>query len=256
MKGMSLMNGNYNENVDDDTIDLVALIMAILRHWKGICAIAILTAVSVFLFSRYMITPMYSSMARLYVLSKTTSITSLADIQMGTNLTNDYLLVASCRPVLDQVIADLELEENYRTLYQKVKVSNPSNTRYLDITVTDADPNRAKAIADDIAEVSARFISEKMDQDPPSIIQYGYSDNDKVSPNVTKNTVIGGFAGGFASALFVVLFYFLNNTIDTAEDVENKLGLRLIAQIPLERDENEGQDEKKRHKKAKKARRA
>ena len=164
----------------------------------------------------------------MYPRVKSTSITSLADIQMGTNLTNDYLIVCSSRPVLDQVISDLELGENYRALKSKVKVSNPSNTRFLDITVTDPHPDRAKAIADEIAEVSSRFIAEKMDQDPPSIIQYGYADEEKVSPNTKRNTLIGGLAGFVLSAGLFVVIYLFNNTVDTPEDVETKLGLKLI----------------------------
>ncbi len=246
------MNEKLRENADEETIDLVALFMAVLRHWKIIAIVTVLFAVGSFLFSRYMITPKYASMSRLYVFSKSTSITSLADIQMGSNLTNDYLIVVSSRPVLDQVIYDLSLDETYRTLVKKLQVKNPSNTRFLDITVTDGDPVRAKAIADDIAEVSARFIAEKMDQDPPSIIQYGYADEEKVSPSLRKNTAIGGLAGAFITVALVVLFYLINNTIDSADDVESKLGLKLIAQIPLEHDENEGHSKRKKEKKVKK----
>ncbi len=252
------MNENIKENVETE-IDLLALLVEVLRHWKIIVFATLVLAMGSFAYSRYMITPMYSSMARLYVFSKSTSITSLADIQMGSSLTNDYLIVASCRPVLDRVILDLNLDENYKSLNAKVKVSNPSNTRYLDITVTDSNPERAKAIADDIADVSARFIAEKMDQDPPSVIQYGYSDEGPVSPSIPKNTVIGGFVGAAISVAMVVLFYFFNNTIESPEDVETKLGLKLIAQIPLERDAIEYYDEKhekKMRKKEKKARRA
>ncbi len=249
------MNEKMKENMDEYSVDLVALLMAILRHWKIIIFATIVLAVGAFLYSNYMVTPMYSSMSRLYVLSKSTSITSLADIQMGSNLTNDYLIVVSSRPVLDQVIEDLKLDEDYRSLAKKTEVSNPSNTRFLDIKVTDADPLRAKAIADDIAEVAARFISEKMDQDPPSIIQYGYSDNEKVSPNIKKSTAVGGFAGAFIAIAIVTLFSLVYNTIDSPEDVESKLGLKLIAQIPLEKDEKEGHSGKK-DKKGKKGRRA
>ena len=249
------MNEKMTANTGEEAIDLIALAMSLLRHWKAIVFATVTLAIGAFGYSRYLITPMYSSMARLYVLSKSTSITSLADIQMGANLTNDYLLVASSRPVLDQVIKELYLDEDYKSLYAKVKVSNPSNTRILDITVQDSDPERAKAIVDTIAEVSARFIAEKMDQDPPSIIQYGYSDNEKVSPSVPKNTVIGGLAGAFISSAIAVLFFLINNTIESTEDVENKLGLKVIAQIPLEREENDEYGQKKAFK-SKKRRRA
>ena len=65
--------------------------------------ITLLAAVIGFTTSRFLITPQYESTSQLYVLSKSTSLTSLADIQMGTSLTNDYLVVVTGRPVLEQV---------------------------------------------------------------------------------------------------------------------------------------------------------
>jgi hypothetical protein len=75
----------------------------------------------------------------------------------------DYEEVVTSRPVLDTVIRDLNLDTSYSALVKKLSVSNPTNTRFLRITVTDKDVNLAKAIADEVADVSARFISEKMD---------------------------------------------------------------------------------------------
>lgn len=229
---------NVNEE-DEDVIDLLDLFMELLNHWKIIVLSTIIVAAMLFLYSYFLVTPQYESTSRLYVLSKSTSITSLADIQMGSNLTNDYMIVVTGRPVLEQVINNLELQEDYRTLLEKVETNNPSNTRILEITVTDADPVRAKVIADEIAVVSAGFISEKMDQDPPSIIQYGYSDEDKVSPSIKKNTVIGGVIGAVIAIAVIVILYLLNDTVQSPDDVERKLGLTLLGSLPMERTKGE-----------------
>ena len=63
-------------------------------------------------------------------------------------------------------------------------LDNPSNSRVLNITVTDPDPQMAKTIADEIAKVASAYIAEKMKQDPPTIIQSGYDDGGAVSPNI------------------------------------------------------------------------
>ena len=65
-----------------------------------------------------------------YVLSKSTSITSLADIQTGTSLTNDYIVGVKGRPVLDQVIENLNLNESYKTLGSRV---TPVSYTHLDV---------------------------------------------------------------------------------------------------------------------------
>lgn len=219
---------------DEIEIDLRELFFELLAHWKMICLSMVMVGVIAFTASKFLMTPMYESTAELYVLTKSTSITSLADIQTGTNLTNDYMVVVKGRPVLEQVIKNLELEETYGQLSDNVTLNNPSNSRILQITVQDPDPRRAKTIADEIADVSAAFISEKMDQDPPTVIQHGYADGSPVSPSIPKNTVIGALVGAVVAMAIVILSYLLNDSIMTGEDVEKKLGLNLLGTLPLE----------------------
>lgn len=231
------MNENYKE--DEIEIDLGALFFELLNHWKMIVLSSVLTGIIGLVISLFLITPQYESTSELYVLSKSTSITSLADIQMGTSLTNDYMVVVEGRPVLEQVIRNLGIEETYHSLRQKIALNNPTNSRILAITVTDPDPNRAKLIADEIAVVASNFISVKMDQDPPTIISYGYADEEPVSPSIVKNVAIGVLLGAFLAIGVVVLTYLLNDTITNAEDVERKLGLNLLGTLPFEESEED-----------------
>lgn len=224
---------------DEIEIDLRELFFELLIHWKVIALSTVMVGIIAFVISFFLLTPQYESTAALYVLSKSTSITSLADIQMGTNLTNDYIVVVKGRPVLEQVISNLSLEETYESLAQKVTLNNPSDSRILEITVRDPDAKLAKKIADEIAEVSSAFISEKMDQDPPTIIQRGYADGEAVSPNIVKNIAIGALVGAFLAMALVVITYLLNDTIMNADDVERKLGMNLLGTLPLEEEEND-----------------
>lgn len=226
---------------DEIEINLRELFFELLIHWKVILLSTIMVGAISFVISFFLITPQYESTSALYVLSKSTSITSLADIQMGTNLTNDYIVVVKGRPVLEQVISNLSLEEeNYESLSKKVTLNNPSDSRILEITVRDPDAKLAKKIADEIAEVSSAFISEKMDQDPPTIIQRGYADGEPVSPNIAKNIVLGALVGAFLAIAVVVITYLLNDTIMSADDVERKLGMNLLGTLPLEEEEDDG----------------
>ena len=239
-------------NQEEMEIDLLELLMELLLHWKLLLLSTVLVAAIAFVYTEFMITPMYSSTAELYVLSKSTSITSLSDLQLGTNLTNDYIVVVEGRPVLEQVIADLGLDMTYDQLQSNVDISNPDNSRILEITVTNESAALAKQIADEIAVVSAEFIAEKMDQDPPSVIQYGYTDGKPVNVHVAKNTVIGGMIGFVLAAAVVVLLYLLNDTIMTTDDIEKKLELNVLGTLPYtkeDEDETASKNKKKNKKK-------
>ena len=208
---------------DEIEIDLRELLAVLLSQWLLILVVTVLGGGIAFGISHYMIVPQYESTSQLYVLSKSTSITSLADIQTGTSLTNDYMVVVEGRPVLEQV-------------------NNPANSRILEITVRDENPAMAKKIADEIADVGSTFIAAKMVQDAPMIIQKGYADGEPVSPNIIKNTLIGAVLGAFLAMAIIVISYLFNDTIITAEDVEKKLGLNVLGTLPLEEAEDDGEN--------------
>lgn len=223
---------NYDDYIE---IDLIEVFYALLSRWAIILLSTVGLATLAYCYGRFAVTPVYSSNSALYVLSKSTSITSMADIQVGANLTNDYMVVIKGRPVLEQVIENLGLEMNYDTLNNKVSVKNETNTRILTISVRDRDIKMAKVIADEIANVSSSFISEKMDQDPPTILQYGYTDTRRVNRGPNSYALIGAFLGFVISAGIVVLLYLLNDKIMTPEDLEKRTGLNTLATLPLER---------------------
>ena len=230
-------------DIDDEIeIDLRELLLELLAYWQLILISIILAGGIAFAVSKFMMVPKYQSTSELYVLTKSTSITSLADIQTGTSLTNDYIVVVKGRPVLEQVIQNLGLREDYKSLRDRVELNNPSNSRILEITVTDENPELAKAIADQIAKVSSAFIAEKMDQDPPTIIQSGYADGSPVSPNILKNTVLGGMLGAVLSIALVVISYLFNDTIIGPEDIEKKLGMNVLGSLPMEEIEYDGEN--------------
>ena len=233
------MEKNY-EVKDEMGLDLKTLFFELLSNWMVIAVSTILVAAIMFCYSKFMITPQYQSTSELYVLSNNTSITNLADIQIGTYMTKDYVVVVTGRPVLEQVIKNLDLDMSYRTLRSKIRVNNPEDTRIIQMTVTDADPNRAKLITDELAEVSSAYIAEKMDQDAPSILTYGYADGGAVSPNVSKNTILGAMLGAIIAIAIVVISYLLNDTIMAPEDAERKLGLNVLGTLPLEEEEYDG----------------
>ena len=223
---------NQFDNTDEIEIDLKEVFFEVLGSWKVIFLSAIITGIIAFCISKFIMVPQYESTSALYVLTKSTSITSLADLQTGTSLTSDYIVVVKCRPVLEQVIENLDLDMNYRELGKKVSVENPSDSRILYISVRDADPVVAKEIADEMAEVASAYIAEKMAQDPPRTIQNGYADGEPVSPNVIKNTVIAAAAGMFMAIIIVILSYIMNDSIMSPEDLEKKVGLHELGTLP------------------------
>ena len=245
------MERRRNDNVIE--IDLVELFFVLLRHiWLIIASVVTGAAVAIVV-TVTLITPMYSSSVMLYVLSRTTSITSLVDLQTGSQLTQDYKVFITSRPVVEKVISDLDLDMGYKEFVDNVTVENETNTRILNVTVKNHDPQMAKVIADDLADVSSVRMAEVMETDAPNIVDYGHVAEKPISPNRMINTVIGALAGFVLMAGILTLRYVTDDSIKTSEDIEKYLGINTIGMIPLEDDGNEGLKKKKKRKRKKTA---
>lgn len=246
-------------NQDDEIeIDLKELFFVMRRKlWVLILAGMLGAAVSG-IFTATMMKPVYTSSTMLYIVNKTTTLTSLTDLQLGSQLTKDYKVLVTSRPVTGKVIENLDLNLDHEQLLKKLTVANPQDTRILTISVEDNDPYMAKAIADEMASVAAERMAEIMDTAPPNIVEEGYVPTRQTSPSLVKNTAIGGIAGLFLAAVIVLLIFVMNDTIKTPEDVEKYLQLTVLGTIPVfdVDDGKKGKTGKKKRKQSKRAQKA
>ena len=243
-----------NNNKDEIEIDLRELFLLIRKKLLLILAVTITCGVAAGLVSYYLVTPKYQSTSKIYILTDSGSVVSLTDLQVGSSLANDYSELIQSRPVVEGVIENLELDMTYDDMLDLLTIENPENTRMIKMTVTYKDPNVAKEIANEFANVTKSQIPRIMKTDEPSIVEEAIADADPVSPNVKKNAVIAAVIGMFVSIGAVVVMNLLDDTVKTTEDVERYLKLNTLAAIPQEggTDNTEKKTKHKRHKSGRK----
>ena len=238
-------------NQDDEIeIDLKELFYVIKRKLWIILLTGIVGTVGFGLFTAMVMKPVYTSSTMLYIVNKTTTLTSLTDLQLGTQLTKDYKVLVTSRPVTGQVITNLDLNLSHEQLVKKIKVDNPTDTRILTISVEDTDPYMAKSIADEFASVASARMAEIMDSAPANIVEEAYLPTQKTKPSITKNTMIGGLAGVFLAGAIILVLFVMNDAIKTPEDVEKYLGLNTLATIPVFEGETGAKKKKSKRKKS------
>lgn len=230
-------NDVLREN-DEIEIDLMQVLLALKRRIWMIAAVAVICGGIAGAYSKFVITPQYRSTAMVYILSKETTLTSLADLQIGSQLTKDYMVIVTSRPVLEDVIRQMDMPLTYEQLRGKISIDNPQDTRILSITVQDADPWQAKELADTIAQTSSEYIGDIMEMIPPKIIEQGVVPVRQSSPNNKRNTLLGAMAGIALVCGITVLEVILNDTVRNEEDVEKYLGLTVLASVPEREGEN------------------
>ena len=200
---------------DEMEIDLGEIFHLLMNKLWIIVLCFIIGATLAFGGTKLLITPKYSASSMIYILTKTTSVTSLADIQMGTQLTADFEILATSRPVLEEVIEKLNLDYTYEELKSMIQTDNQTDTRILRFTVSNANAKEAKKIANELADVTAERVAYVMSSDKPKVVEEAVVPKYPSSPNTKKNTAMGGLAFAFVAATVIVLRYLMNDTIQT-----------------------------------------
>lgn len=247
------MQRNYDN--EETEIDLRELLFALKRRLLIILAAALAGGIIAGAYTRLMVTPVYRSTATMLVISKETTLTSLADLQLGSQLTQDYSVLIKSRPVLEEVIDNLGLDMSYGALKSAISINNPTDTRILEISVTDSDPELARDLVNELVNTGSVYIGDQMEVVPPKIIEEGEMPGAPVSPSLARNVGMGAAAGLALAAGIVILISILNDTIKSEDDVEKYLRIPTLASIPDRKDYISDRTGKSNKKKKKRKRR-
>ena len=229
MKSEKISN---TENTQEIEIDLGKLLRSILSKLWLVVLVGLLAALGAYYYTSEMVTPTYSSTARVYIQNSQTIQSSASDLQSATTLKEDFQVLVKSDEVYRQVLESMgENGANYKSLRGKISLDN-NTTRFVDITVSDADPVRAKKLADATAYVSRIKAKEILGVQDVAIMQLGSVSTSPSSPNMSKNIILGAVVGMFAVCAIIALVSLFNNKLTTVEDVEKYLGITVLGSIP------------------------
>ena len=238
-----------NEEIEID----LGEIFGVLLHYIWIIIIsAVVLAMVGFAVSKFVMTPMYKSTTGIYIMPKQNNSASVtySDTQLATQLTKDYEELIVCRTVLESVILECGLNDSYSSLKSRVSIVNTNNTRIIYITVTDASPQMAQKISDTIREIASKHITNVTDTEAVTVVDEANLPTTPSEPSVKKWTLLAAAVGVIFSSGIIIIRYLLDDTIKSAEDVENYLGLSTLALIPImEVIDDDGRKVKKKNKK-------
>ena len=230
-----------DRDADVMTIDLVE-VFQVIRHWLWlIVLVALACGTAAYAFSKFVLPEEFESTTKIYVLDKsgaggTNSQSTYSDLQVGMQLTKDYVELIKSRTVLEAVMKDNHLDQTYtyEQFAETVNVQTPADTRIVTITVTNHDPALAQKLADDIRKRSGELIIDTMQIDAVNTYEKANYPDRKSAPSCGRWAVVAALIGALAVSAVVIARYLLDDTIKTSDDVEKYLGLSNLALIPFD----------------------
>ena len=198
-----------------------------------VVAIAI---IGTFFYDKKIKTPVYSSTAKVVLVQQnenatTSTSAALNDYTVNQKLASTYTEIAKSELVLNQVIADLGLNTTAKQLSSNLTVSTVEGTTILTISVKDKSPDEAAKIANKIAAVFTKEITEIYKLDNVSLLDEAKVNSAPVNNTLTRDLIIAGFLAVFGVAALAFLIFCLDDTVKHGQDIENTLGIPIAGKI-------------------------
>ncbi len=235
------MNTNTGRNMNkaEDEIDLLQLAAALWHRAWALFLVTLIGGAIAFGVTQFLLTPIYSSSAMLYVNNSSVSlgnakvsITS-GDLSAQEGLIDTYSVILKSRNTLDAVIKKGDFPYSYEELKKHISAGSVNNTGVLEITVTDEDPFRAADITNAIVDILPERIATIVEGSSVQVVDRGVVKMTPVSPNVMKNTAIGLMLGFLLSAAVIILRELTDTTIRGEDMLLEKMpDIPILAVVP------------------------
>lgn len=218
----------------DSEIDLKQIWLMIWnKKWIILIVVLVfLTLGSVYTF--YFVTPEYTASTTL-ILAKSQSDTEVttSDVTLNDKLISTYREMAKSDKIINLVLQEYNIGDiSAGELKDKIAVTTVSDTQMLKISITDKDPKTATKIANALAEVFIDQVPEYFNLNNAKVYQEAVVPTGPSNVNHVRDIAIAGIAGFAVSVLIIVLISVIDDTIKTSKDIEDGVGLTVLAELP------------------------
>lgn len=221
----------------EEELDLRDIFAVIRKRWRMILIIPTVSVLISALVTFFYLTPMYKSSTALMVIHSPTETgydIRQADITFSRQLVKSYGEIVKSRRVAQRAVslADEDKKISYSALLGKIDVGLVRDTEFINITVTDKDPEMAAYWANLVTEAFKSEIFNIMRVENVNVLDEAIPLYKPVSPNAPLNLAMAGVLGIMVAIGLSMLLEFLDNTIKLPKDVNDSLQLPVLGAIP------------------------
>lgn len=255
---------NGQQETGEVQIDIWATIRSVLSRWWLILMVGIACAAIVFVVYQVVHVDTYTSTGNIYLvpkMSESQSGLNVSDAKVVDTFMNDYLEDMTDISNFKMALANLgnemyalydtdSMSEDQKTqlreyiasvtgsitaeqLSKRAKVWNETGTHFLYVSYTADNPKLSYAAAVSILNSSVERLKDFYGVEQVDVRKLPENPPKKDASGLIRYTLIAGLAGMLLVIAILAFLYIRDDKINTADDVEQYLGLTVLAMIPV-----------------------
>lgn len=222
----------------EETVDLREYFGIVKKRFWIVALITIIAVVVSGVISFFMLNPVYEAKSTLIVNTEKNEETQMItgdQFNVTQKLAVTYGEIIKSRSVLDDVIKNLKLDDEYGYLVKNVTVSPVKDTQIISISVQDTNKEKARDIANEIPKVFKKEAKRITKANDIQVIDKAILPQHPIKPNKMMNMAIAAVLGAMIGLFVVFLIEYLDNKLKTPQDIEKHLGLSVLGVVPNEK---------------------
>ena len=224
---------NESQNFE---IDLVALLKETVKKLWLILLVGLIVGATVYVGAKVFIKPTYRSGFTAYVNNKqgkqTTDYLTSSDVNAAKLLVLTYQSIIKSNNILTAAAESIGVDLPYESLAKKVSAEVKDDTEIISVYVVDTDPQFAYEYAQAIAKTAPTYMAQIVEGSSMKIIDVPEYSEKRYKPSYLKFGLIGFLIGALLVIIFIVVRYFMDDTIKNESEIESKFALPILGVIP------------------------
>lgn len=223
--------------MNKEFIKIEDIINIIIKRWKMIVLVILITTLFAIITSFFIISPKYEASTKVFIGKEENTqgqeqSYSSNDIQMYQKLLKTYAEIIQTNDLAQKAINSNNLNLKSENILNGLTVIPRADTQILEISYTSSNNNLARDVVNSITNEFIRSSKELIPNGNVKIIESVKLPESPISPNKKMNILIAFLIGLMASIGLSFLLEFLDNTFKTKEQMEEILGLPVLGAIP------------------------
>ncbi len=217
------------------SITIQKIVAILLSKIKFIFLLSAVVGMLFFLYSKFMITPMYSTSAMMYVQNYNSAEDSESEDNINKKNQKIYVSDIQGSSTLAEIcVILLQNSDEIVSIYDGCSVSMAvqEGTFYVNINVSGPDPQKCANVANQVIEKSKEVFKENFDYGKIGTIREAKVPYTPYEPRNTKNGILGLLVGLVAACIIAILLELIDTTIKSDDDIQQMYGIPVFAEIP------------------------
>lgn len=216
-------------------LSIKEIINLVCHKYKLILALPLIGAGALFLCSKFVISPVYTSYVKLYVHSGTSEAVvaeSLSELNYAQKVVNTYISFLQTKVFYTKVLEETKLNYSIEQLNKMTNIQSVNGTEIFQISVTANSAVETYKLSKAMQKIAPELIGGFTNNTNISVVDPAMLPDKPTGPNVMVYALFGGVFGLVLAFAIVLLIMVLDVKVHDEESLSKKYNLPVLGNIP------------------------